>query len=312
MKINKIWAIYFSPVGTTEKVASSIAKELSFNLGATVEKYDFTLPQARMSFPQVGSDDLVVFATPTYAGRVPNVLLKYLDTVVGNGALAVPVVTFGNRSFDNSLIELRDILEKDGFKTVSGAACACQHSFSHSLGMNRPDADDLAEIEQFAMKLAIMISRADGVEQKKAVDSGSDGAAGEALYIAAEARLVAVEETCDTQNKLISPIEVDGIPETYGGYYKPQDRHGNHIDIRKVTPKVGKACIECGLCARVCPMGSISHDDVREMTGICIKCNACYKKCPQSARYFDDEGYIYHKEELEAMYKRRAENKFFL
>ncbi len=273
MKINKIWAIYFSPVGTTEKVASTIARELSFNMGSTVEKYDFTLPQARQTFPQIGADDLVVFATPTYAGRVPNVLLKYLETVVGNGALAVPVVTFGNRNFDNSLIELRDILEKGGFRTVAGAACSCQHSFSHTLGMNRPDADDLAEMEQFAMRLAIIIDNAQSFD---------------------------------------APIHVDGIPETYGGYYKPQDRHGNHIDIRKVTPKVGKACIECGLCARNCPMGSISFDDVREMTGICIKCNSCYKKCPTSARYFDDEGYIYHKEELEAMYSRRAENKFYL
>jgi ferredoxin len=59
-------------------------------------------------------------------------------------------------------------------------------------------------------------------------------------------------------------------------------------------------------------MGSIVKEDVTKMQGICIKCNACYKKCPNKARYFDDEGYIYHKEELEDLYKRRADNRFFM
>ena len=51
---------------------------------------------------------------------------------------------------------------------------------------------------------------------------------------------------------------------------------------------------------------------MKKMTGICIKCCACFKRCPVSARYFDDEGYLYHKTELEDMYSRRAENSFFL
>jgi len=63
----------------------------------------------------VAVEDAVVFGVPVYAGRVPNVLLKYLDKVQGNGALAVPIVLFGNRNYDDALIELRNILEKNGF-----------------------------------------------------------------------------------------------------------------------------------------------------------------------------------------------------
>lgn len=276
MDIKNVWAIYFSPTGTTEKAALALADKLAKLLGVDFKKYDFTLPSARRGFAAIDSDDLVVFATPTYAGRVPNVLLKYLATISVNGALAVPLVTFGNRNFDNSLIELRDILENGGFKTIGAAALACEHSFSYELGKGRPDDDDLKELDNFAKSVISSLKS-------------------------------------DTYT---SPVEVRGISSShtppYGGYYQPQDRNGAHIDIRKVTPKVAGGCTNCGICADVCPMGSIVHDDITKMQGICIKCCACYKKCPTGARYFDDEGYLYHKSELEDVYGRRASNSFFL
>lgn len=274
MKIERIWSIYFSPVGTTAKVANEAASTLRGLFGVELCRYDFTLPSARQGFPQLNENDLVIFATPTYAGRVPNVLLKYLKTIVGNGAMAIPVVTFGNRNYDNSLIELRDILENAGFHTVAAFASACQHSFSHELGKDRPDMMDLMEIRRFCTRVYNGITTNPDLTKE--------------------------------------PVKVPGVPETYGGYYQPQDRNGVHIDIRKVTPKVSDACVNCGYCADVCPMGSIVKEDVTKMQGICIKCNACYKKCPQKARYFDNEGYIYHKEELEDLYKRRADNRFFM
>ncbi|MBQ6685016.1 MAG: 4Fe-4S binding protein, partial [Firmicutes bacterium] len=88
-------------------------------------------------------------------------------------------------------------------------------------------------------------------------------------------------------------------------------RHGNPIDIRKVKPLTGDNCNGCGLCAEICPMGSIDPKDVRQFTGICIKCGACIKKCPQGAKYYEDPGYLYHKTELEEMYTRRAEPEVF-
>ncbi len=81
----------------------------------------------------------MIFGTPVYAGRVPNLLLPYIrDKVKGNGALAVPVSLFGNRNFDDGLIELRNVLEADGFHTVAGGAFVGEHSFSRTLGAGRP------------------------------------------------------------------------------------------------------------------------------------------------------------------------------
>lgn len=258
-----IWAMYFSPTGTTEKIVTCVANELA---GGRAEVFDFTLPQAREQEKVFTEEDAVVFGVPVYAGRVPNVLLKYLDKVRGNGALAVPMVLYGNRNYDDALIELRNILEKNGFHTVAAAAFIGEHSFSKTLAAGRPDHGDMALAKEFASKIAL-------------------------------------------ENR--GPISVKG-QDPIRGYYQPRDRKGVFIDIRKVKPLTSDACDDCKICAKVCPMGSISFDNVREFTGICIKCGACIKKCPKQAKYYEDEGYLYHKTELEEGYTRRAEPELFL
>lgn len=275
MERKKVWAVYFSATDTTKKTVLTIADEAARLLGAEREDYDFTLPGMRENSFAAGKDDLVIFGTPVYAGRVPNVLLKYLATIQGNGALAVPVVLFGNRNFDDGLIELRDILENTGFHTVAAAAFVGEHSFSKTLAAGRPDADDMKEALAFAGKVA---------EKVKGLPEGEAPA----------------------------PVEVEGVPHPYRGYYQPRDRKGVSIDIRKVKSLVSDACDDCKICADVCPMGSISHENMREYTGICIKCGACIKKCPKQARYYEDEGYLYHQHELEEGYTRRAAISLFL
>ena len=289
MKINRVYKVYFSPTGTTEKVVTAIADVMAQNLGCETDCFDFTLPQARTgsdsaaSFPKLSTEDLVVFGCPTYAGRLPNLLLKYLHTIQGSGAFAVPVVSFGNRNFDNSLIELRDLLEAQDFHTIAGAACSCEHSFSQTLGAGRPDSEDLAEICTFAAQAADKIHSAESI---------------------------------------LPPVQVPGVSaeKDHGGYYQPRDRHGMFIDIRKVKPLTDREkCLafssadgSYGICAAVCPMGAIDASDFAQVPGICIKCGACIKKCPAQAKYYDDPGYLYHKAELEEMYSRRAANHFFL
>lgn len=269
--IQKVRAVYFSPTGTTRRVVTTVAKNIAKALHAVCDEYDFTLPRARTAPLTFTSNELIVFGTPVYAGRVPNVLLKYLDTITGNGALAVPITVFGNRNYDDALVELRDILYRGGLCPIAAAAFVGEHSFSRVLAKNRPDAKDL------------------------------DAAAAFALDIAAR---------CSTLDESTPPplVEVPGTPYPYRGYYTPRDRHGTPVDIRKVKPLTNDRCNDCGLCVKVCPMGSINPDNVKEITGICIKCGACIKKCPRNAKYYDDAGYLYHQHELEEIYTGRAEN----
>ena len=286
--------MYFSGTGTTEKIVTAVAEvitraEENFFRNPDI---DFTPPAARKKTYRFGPQDVVVFGVPVIAGRVPNVLLPFLDTLEGNGAIAVPIVLYGNRNFDDALIELRNILQEHGFHTVAAAAFIGEHSFSKVLAAGRPDEADIDVAADFAKAVAAKINA------YAADAAGEDQPLDEALEkILAEA----------------GPVPVDG-EQPLRPYYKPQDRQGNHINILKVKPKLDETkCTGCGICVQVCPMGSIKWDrPYVKVDGICIKCCGCEKKCPEGAFYFDDPGYLYHKEELELGYPERKEPKLFV
>ena len=276
MEVKRICAAYWSATGNTDKTVNTIAETLAEKLGVPLERRNFTRPSDRAEDLSFTGRDLVVFGMPTYAGKLPNKMLPYVQQQIhGNGALAVGVVTFGNRSYDNSLAELCAALEADGFHTVAGGAFVGEHSFSRTLGAGRPDAQDMALVEELAHKTAEKVK---GLERAPEIPA----------YVAG----------CD-------PIRP---------YYTPRDRHGEPIkDFLKAKPVTDSdKCVKCGLCARLCPMAAIDPNDVSSVVGKCIKCCACVKKCPKGAKYFDHEGYLYHQHELEELYARRADSEIFI
>ena len=283
-----IKAMYFSGTGTTEKTVKTIADAAAGSGGDRFtrgEDINFTPAQAREMTYEFEAEDIVIFGVPVIAGRVPNVLLKFLDTLKGGGAMAVPVVCYGNRNYDDALIELRDILEAKGFHTIAGGTFIGEHSFSRILAAGRPDEKDLAKAAEFGEKIAEKVSMLPENASTK--------------------KLAAILEYA-------GPIPVAG-QSPLRKYYQPRDRKGEPINILKVKPKLDESkCNRCGICVAACPMGSIKPEAPGVVDGICIKCCGCEKKCPEGALYFDDPGYIYHKEELEFMYadKRREAEVF--
>jgi ferredoxin len=150
----RVSAFYFSATGTTKKITEKLAMEISAMMGNdSWEIIDFTLPEARKKQYSFCGEDIVVVGVPVIAGRVPNVLLKFLNTVKGNGAIAVATVVYGNRNYDDALKELWDILEEDDFNVLSGCAFIGEHSFSDTLAKSRPDIEDLNTAADFAAKM---------------------------------------------------------------------------------------------------------------------------------------------------------------
>ena len=274
MEITHVTAVSFSPTGNTRQAALALAGLLAEELGAPRSELDITLPAAREGVHTFSPGELVVFAVPVYAGRVPNKLLPYVQTgFAGGGALAVPLVTFGNRSFDDGLMELRCELETAGFHTVAGAALACAHVFSPRIAPGRPDGADLAALDAFARSAA---------EKIRALDAPP------------------------------APVAVAGN-DPVGPYYTPLGVDGQPARFLKAKPKTDPArCRGCGLCAQVCPMGSIDPADPAQVSGICIKCQACIHKCPAGAKYFDDPAFLSHVAMLEQTFTEPKKNEVFL
>ncbi|MBQ8662476.1 MAG: 4Fe-4S binding protein [Eubacterium sp.] len=281
--IEKVTTIYFSPCGNAEKIAKVIADRFGKNLQIPVTYVDVTLPENRTETLYFAHSDLVVFCVPVYAGRIPNKILPAVQSLfLGNQTMVVPIVTFGNRSFDSGLKELCFELNKNDFLPVGAAAFVSEHSFSADLAAGRPDEADVAMMHEFADTVMEKI--------KKAQDS------------------------CPLDVQKIF-LDIDQIPGNYplDRYYTPLGTDGKPAIFLKAKPKTDlKSCVKCGVCTSNCPMGAIVQENPYNVTGICIKCQACIKKCPNGAKYFDDEAFLSHVKMLEETYTRKAESFVFL
>lgn len=275
MRLSTLRLCCFSPTGTTLRVARALGESLAARLSLPLIETNFTTVAARAQPLRFKADELVIFGTPVYAGRVPNLLLPFLKQTQGCGALVVPLVLYGNRAYDDALLELRLLLEDCGCPCLGGAAFIGEHSFGRKLAANRPDALDLQEATRFAAALC--------------------------------EKLAGLDEAAP-----LPPLSLPG-ENPIRPYYRPLDGKGSHIDIRRVKPETTEACVHCGSCVTHCPMGAIASEDPHAVPGICIKCNACVKGCPQEAKHFTDAGYLFHRDDITARFSTpRREVEWYL
>ena len=115
MHIEKWIIAHFSPTGGTKKVADAIAAGFTI----PVEEMDLTRADATA---QLGENDALMAVLPVYAGRVPQISLERLSALKANGQKAVAVVVYGNREYDDALLETKDALEANGFRVIAAAA----------------------------------------------------------------------------------------------------------------------------------------------------------------------------------------------
>jgi ferredoxin len=149
MEIESAKLVYFSPTRTTQQVLEGIVRGLEVE---QVAHLDLTLPQAGTRPLDEMHAEMALLGAPVYGGRIPLQAERRLLRLKGNRTPAVVVVVYGNRAYEDALLELRDLAVEAGFVPVAGAAFIGEHSFStdaRPVAHGRPDGSDLRQAAAF-------------------------------------------------------------------------------------------------------------------------------------------------------------------
>ena len=141
--------ITFSPTGGTKRVADLLAEAWQ----EENTQIDLTDSGADFSGISLSENDVALISVPSYGGRLPGTALERLGAISGGGAKAVLVCVYGNRAYDDTLVELRDAAKKAGFRIVAAVAALAEHSIARQIAAGRPDDADAQKLREFAARI---------------------------------------------------------------------------------------------------------------------------------------------------------------
>lgn len=144
-----IYKITFSPTGGTQKAADLFTNAFSQE-SIAVDLTDSTINTSSFHFT---SEDVCIVAVPSYGGRVPEIAVSRLKQISGGGAKAVLIAVYGNRAYEDTLLELDNTLTAAGFCCIAAIAAIAEHSIMHQFGAGRPDSEDAGELISYAKKV---------------------------------------------------------------------------------------------------------------------------------------------------------------
>lgn len=156
MKIEKFT---FSPTGGTQKVADVLAEALSES--DEVVEHDLTNPLLNTSDVTVDEAALCVIAMPCFGGRVPAVAMERLAGIDGRGAKCVVAIVYGNRAYDDALLELKEGAEEAGFEVIAAISAIAEHSIMHQFATDEPGAAEKKELTVFAERIIAKVKGGD-------------------------------------------------------------------------------------------------------------------------------------------------------
>ncbi|WP_313340465.1 4Fe-4S binding protein [Sedimentibacter sp.] len=229
--------LYFSATDTTAKVIKSIAK--GFNEDA--KEYNITLPENRIKSLNFKKNDIVIIEVPVYAGRVPGFLSEYFSAKIhGNNTYAVFIVVYGNRAYDDALLELKDIFEGNSFIGVAGGAFIGEHSYTEKIAAGRPNEGDLDIAYKFGWDISKKINSIDIFSKRLKVKGNYPYRKG-MVY---EPVMIDTDENCINCGICSMHCPMGAINKT----------DNKSIDIFK--------CIRCCSCIKRCPVNAkdINYD----------------------------------------------------
>ena len=264
MEIKKVKLIYFSATGTTQKVLESIAEGIAVE---NVEHVNMTLPKiAKQAIPPF-SDELVLVGAPVYGGRLPADAVKRLKQLKASKNLAVLIVLYGNREFEDALLELKNLAIELGFHPLAGGAFIGEHSFSTKdvpIASGRPDSKDIQKAMAFGEKIKEKLTKL-----QSPGDVTDLVVPGSFPYEAAGARKMTVSPVTLVDKCTICGTCAEVCPTSA-------------IAVGEDVSTEIEACIRCCACIKNCPEEArIFEDDMMKTITEWLNENCAARKEPQ-------------------------------
>lgn len=253
MNVKDVLLVTFSPTRTSWRIGEAIARGTSYE---NVRVLDLTYETEETPI-EVSAETLLVVAVPVYGGKVAPPALKRMSGLKLSGTPVVLVALYGNRAYEQALVELEGFITGKGGQIVAAGAFVGEHSYSvkaHPVAAGRPDVRDLEVAEAFGRNIRLKLDK-EPVETVNTADLPD--------------KAMATEEMLRFRGDVQAALK--------GGAVVPQ------------TPSVDEAlCNHCGTCVSQCPTQAIAEgEETMTIADRCIRCCACVKVCPQQARTFD-------------------------
>lgn len=140
--------IIFSPTGGTEKVAKALTKDWP-----SVETIDLSLPDEDFGKYAFQPEDVALIAMPSFGGLAPQTAIERLGRIKGNSAKCVIAAVYGNRAYEDTLVQMEDAAEDSGFQVIAAVSAIAEHSIMHQYASGRPDPADCDQLAGFAAKI---------------------------------------------------------------------------------------------------------------------------------------------------------------
>ncbi len=245
-----LYNIYFSAKGTTKKCADFVVQKIS----KEIKTFNWLSIEERVSVDML-TQDVLLFSMPVYGGYIPQICLEPIQKLHGQNTPAIIQAVYGNRHFDNALIQMQDLLEKQGFKVIAAGTFLAEHSIFPTVAADRPNIEDYVAMEKFALQCKDILANNDLIANGKLTVPG---------------------------DKNFDPLAFKGVP------FHP---HGDESCIgcmqcvnvcpaQAITmdnPKLtnNELCISCGACISICPVNARNYYEPiyqQAKAGFEIKC----------------------------------------
>ena len=233
MMAKRVTSVFFSPSGATEKIVSMFSARISNNVHSIN-----LLTEIIHDEIQFRPDDIVVIALPVFFGRIPSVCVNMLKNMKGNKTPLIALAVYGNRAYEDALLELTDILEANSFIITAAGALIAQHSIFPQIASGRPDQSDTDKIKEFAEKCTAILEYG---------EIGSVPIPGNTPYRSVHSLLFHpyTDHRCIHCCACATNCPVSAISK----------------ENPRVTDK--KACINCTSCIHVCPVNARKYHGLK-------------------------------------------------